>query len=533
MSPLKQLSRVRAVMASSLAGWIGKTIRLTDGSFWAAWYGASNFTGKTVTVNSVLQLSTGWACVRLISETLSTLPVNMLKEQASGAKIVARKHNLHYLIHTQPNAEMTAAVFWQVYLASMLLWGAAWVEKHLSGSTIVALEFLRPDCMSLQKLDNGMWQWRYADPKIGGKERVIAADRMWFTPFFTLDGFNVLSPIRMGANVFGGAMAANEASAQTFTNGIKSSGVITMDAVLKADQRNDIRAHVKKVSDEGGVFVLEKGADFKPVTMNPQDAELLATQNFGVEEICRWFRVDPSLVGHGSKDSNWGTGLEEKMLWLVTMTLRPLVVRIEQSIRKDLLTPEEQQTYSAEFALEGLLRGDSKSRAAFYSQMTQNGIYTRDECRVLENREPHGGNADVLTVQSNMLPIDKLGQEAPAPTVPPASAQALEELRADVQLLADRPPAPINVDARTTVSSSPPAAAAVTVNAQVHGVAELVDAVKQSTDAVALASSTQALKIEQLDSSMAALALAALAPRRGSLEKDKDGNPVVVSRIVE
>jgi len=91
------------------------------------------------------------------------------------------------------------------------------------------------------------------------------------------------------------------------------------------------------------------------------------------------------------------------------MTLRPLVVRIEQSIRKDLLSAVERQSYSVEFALEGLLRGDSKSRAGFYSQMTQNGIYTRDECRILENREPRGGNADVLTVQSNMLPIDKLG----------------------------------------------------------------------------------------------------------------------------
>jgi HK97 family phage portal protein len=422
MSPFKQLSRLRAVMASSVAGWIGRHIGLTDGGFWSAWFGPSNFTGKSVTVNSVLQLSTGWACVRLISETLSTLPVNMLKEQKSGAKVVARNHNLHYLIHTQPNAEMTAAVFWQVFLASMLLWGAAWVEKHVSAGVIVALEFLYPDGIRRQKLDNGRWQWRYADPKTG-KERVIAAERMWFTPFFTLDGCTVLSPVRLGANVFGGAMASDEASAQTFTNGIKSSGVITMDAVLKKEQRDEIRTHVKKVSDEGGVFVLEKGAGYQQLTMNPQDAELLSTRAFSVEEICRWFRVDPSLVGHGSKDSNWGTGLEEKMLWLVTMTLRPLVVRIEQSIRKDLLTPEEQMQFSAEFALEGLLRGDSKSRASFYSTMTQNGIYTRDECRVLENREPHGGNAEVLTVQSNMLPIDKLGQM-------PADKTAQEAIKA-------------------------------------------------------------------------------------------------------
>jgi HK97 family phage portal protein len=396
-------------MVTNLSGWIGRPISLSDGRFWGAWWGASNFTGKTVTIHSVLQLSAAWACVRLISETLSTLPVNMLKAQASGAKTVAPEHNLHYLLHTQPNGLMTAAVFWQAFIASMLLWGAAYVEKHLSGQTLVALEFLQPECIEWERLESGGIQWRYADP-VTRETRIIPAARMWFTPFFTLDGLTGLSPIRLGANVFVGAMAADEASADTFTHGMKSSGLVTIDAVLKPQQRDEYRAHVKKVSEEGGVYVLEKGAAYTPLTMHPQDAELLMTRIHNTEEICRWFRVDPSLVGHGSKDSNWGTGLEEKMLWLVTMTLRPLVVRIEQSIRKDLLTAVERQSYSVEFALEGLLRGDSKSRASFYSQMTQNGIYTRDECRILENREPRGGNADELTVQSNMLPIDKLGE---------------------------------------------------------------------------------------------------------------------------
>lgn len=408
-------TRFKAMLANSLTGWLGRRIGLNDGKFWSAWYGSSNFTGKVVTVNSALQLSAAWACIRLISETLSTLPMNVLQEQASGAKTVARNHNLQYLLHTQPNEYMSASVFWQVFIASMLLWGGAYVQKHFSGKTVSILEFLQPGCISWTRAASGAVVWRYADP-ITGQARIIAESEMWFTPFFTIDGFTGLSPVRMGSNVFGGAIAADEASAQTFTNGMKSSGMVMVDAVLKKEQRDEVRAHVKKVSEEGGVFVFEKGADYKQLTMNPQDAELLQTRSFNVEEICRWYRTDPSLVGHGSKDSNWGTGLEEKMLWLVTMTLRPMAVRIEQAIRKDLFTPIERLTYSAEFALEGLLRGDSKSRAAFYSQMTQNGVYTRDECRILENREPRGGNADVLTVQSNMLPIDKLGQQPAAPT---------------------------------------------------------------------------------------------------------------------
>ncbi|WP_219209458.1 phage portal protein [Variovorax boronicumulans] len=413
-SKQEQPGRFKSALAGAFAGWLGRPITLGDGKFWSSWYGASNFSGKSVTVNSALQLSTAWACVRLISETLSTLPMNVYQDRGD-AKVLAKQHNLYGLLHSQPNDKMSAAVFWQTYLASMLLWGASYVEIHRSAGVITSLEFLQPDCINWTVSDTGEVLWRYNDP-ITKRLRTIAERSMWFTPAFTVDGFEGLSPIRMGANVFGGAQAADEASAETFKNGMKSSGLITMDAILKSGQRDEIRGHVGKVSREGGVMVLEKGAGFQQLSMNPQDAELLSTRAFNVEEICRWFRVPPFMVGHSEKSTSWGTGIEQQMIGFVTFVLRPWAVRIEQSIRKSLLTPVERLTYSAEFALEGLLRGDSGSRASFYSSMTQNGIMTRDECRRLENLEPKGGNADELTVQANMLPIDKLGQGGAAVT---------------------------------------------------------------------------------------------------------------------
>jgi hypothetical protein len=125
------------------------------------------------------------------------------------------------------------------------------------------------------------------------------------------------------------------------------------------------------------------------------------------------------MVGYGGKDSNWGTGLEQKKLWFITFTLRHWCVRIEQSIKRRLLTPVERLSYFPEFNMEGLLRGDSAARSTFYSSMTQNGILTRDECRVKENLAPKGGNADVLTVQVNLVPIDKLGEKQIPPPAPP------------------------------------------------------------------------------------------------------------------
>lgn len=399
--------RIKSALAGALSGWLGVSVGL-ESSFWGSWLGTHNYSGKRVTVNSTLQISTAMACVRLISQTVSTLPMTVYRQKDDTAT-PAKDSQIYYLLKRKPNARMTASVFWQTFIGSMLLWGNAYVEKRVSAGVITSLDFLQPDFVTCRVLDTGAVEWRYADP-VTKTTRIIPESRMWHTPAFTVDGFTGVSPIAMGANIFGGAMAADEASAQTFTNGMKSSGLVTMDALLKPGQREEVRNHIKTVADNGGVMVLEKGAGFQQMTMNPQDAELLSTRSFNVEEICRWFGVDPSLVGHGGKDSNWGTGLQEKRDWLVTLLLRPLCKRIEDSVWDNLFNPAEKQDHYAEWGLEGLLRGDTKARAEFYSQMTSNGIMTRDECRRLENLPLMGGNAAELTVQVNMAPIDKLGE---------------------------------------------------------------------------------------------------------------------------
>lgn len=401
--------RLKQTIVTAVQAWSGRAVALTSGAFWKDWFGSHNFTGQSVSVSSALQLSTVWACVRLIAETLSTLPMNVYVERA-GKKTLAYNHTMYTLLHTQPNFTTTAVVFWQAFITSLLLWGGAHVEKKMSGEYITSLMFLPAEL--IWRDQDGKW-W-YADPAMT-EPRHIPDDNMWYTPAFTVDGQTGLSPIQVGANVMGGAMAADRASADTFKNGMKASGLVTMDQQLTKDQRGIVRGHVQDVAEKGGYFVLEKGTGFQQLNMNPQDAELLQTRAFNVEEICRWFRVPPFMVGHSEKSTSWGTGIEQQMIAFVTFVLRPWAVRIEQSARMNLFTATERNKYSAEFALEGLLRGDSASRGAFYSVMTQNGIYTRDECRLKENLEEMGGNAAVLTVQSNLVPIDKLGQQAPAP----------------------------------------------------------------------------------------------------------------------
>lgn len=392
---------------SAVLGWLGVPISLSDGGFWSSYYGTDSYAGKSVTVDSALQLSAVWACVNLISRTVATLPLNLYRRLPDGGREVARDHPLYALLHDMPNADMTASTFRQVVMAHLLLWGNAYIEKSYSGDRIVALTPLQPALVVKKRLQNGSFSYSYTD--IGGKIRAISESRMMHIPAFSMDGYMGLSAIGCARQILGSAMAADEASAHTFKNGLKSAGIVTMDAVLKPDQREDIRKHVRMVSADGGVMVLEKGAGFQQLSMNPQDAELLSTREFSVEEIARWFGVPPHMIGHTGKSTSWGSGIEQQNLGFLTFALETWLNTIEQSIRKDLIPPAERDKYYAEHVVEGLMRADSAGRAALYSSASQNGWMSREEIRSKENL-PRVEGTDVLTVQTNLTPLDQLGQ---------------------------------------------------------------------------------------------------------------------------
>lgn len=401
---------------AALGAWLGVPVSLQDHAFWREFGAAGQLFGKRVSTDQALQVPTAWACVRLISETVSTLPCGLYQRNKDGSRDDATTHNLYDLLHNQPNADMTAVVFWEVVVASLLLWGNAYIEIIRSGGIIVSLDFLLPQRVVIRRRTDGSYEYRYLPTS--GPDRVIAEANLMHVLAFSTDGAIGLSPVCYWGNALGTAIETDRASAETFRDTLRTPGIITMDAILKKDQREEIRAHVKRVSDEGGVMVLEKGADFQKLTWDPVSAELLASRSWNVEEICRFFGLDPVMIGHGGKDSNWGTGLEQKMIWFLTFALRKWCVRIEQAIRKSLLTPVERTKYFAEFAIEGLLRADSASQAALFSSAGQNGWMTRNEMRRLKNLKPEPGG-DVLTVQSNLVPLDQLGQQPVTPTGPP------------------------------------------------------------------------------------------------------------------
>ncbi len=406
MKKSKQPGKVK----SALLNWLGVPISLTTGTFWQEWYGTSS-SGKVVTADRAIQLSAVWACVRLLSESVSTLPVKIYTRQADGSRKLAQDHPVYQVLCRRPNLEMTPSRFMLMVVASICLRGNAFVEKLFIGSKLVSLVPLLPQNMVVKRLDNGRLEYTYTED---GQKRVIPEKNMMHIRGFGLDGVCGMMPLSSGRDVIGAAMAVEESAAKIFENGLQSSGFLSADMALDDDQRDRLRQYMAKFTSSrnaGKIMVLEGGLKYQNVTMNPEAAQMLESRSFSIEEICRWFRVPPFMVGHTSKQSSWASSLEGMNLQFLTHTLRPLLVNIEQEISRCLLNGEED--LFAEFSVEGLLRADSAGRAAYYTSALQNGWMSRNDVRRLENMPPIEGG-DLYTVQLNLTPLEDLKQNSQA-----------------------------------------------------------------------------------------------------------------------
>lgn len=398
---MKKPGRIKA----ALLDWLGIPLTLTSG-FWSEI--GTTTAGQVINDTSILKLSTVWACSRLVAETIATLPLG-LYERTSKGRQSANQLGLYNIIHNQPNVDSRASVFWESMVAAMLLRGNAFAEKLEIGGKLVGLKFLNPLYLTLQTDSNYNVKYLYTEK---GKQREIPESRIFHVPGFTTNGKWGLSVIQYGAGVFGSALAADTAANSTFEKGLSPTIAFKVDRIIKADQREDFRTAMAAISgavNAGKSAVLEQGMDVTTIGINPKDAQLLESRAFSVQEICRWFRVPPHMVGHTELSTSWGSGIEQQMIGFLQFTLRPWLTRIEQHINSCLLTPVEQTRYYAEFNIEGLLRGDSSARKEFYSSALQNGWMNRNQVAAMEN-QPSLEGGDIYTVQSNLIPIDQLGK---------------------------------------------------------------------------------------------------------------------------
>lgn len=404
---------------SAILNWLGVPIDLTTGEFFHEWYGKSS-SGQVVTVEKALGLDTVWACVRLICESLSTLPLKIYRRLPDGSREVAINHPVYDLLCRKPNSEMTPSRFMLQNSASIELRGNAYIEKKYIGNRLVSLVPLLPQNMKVSRNEAGRLEYEYTE---ASSKRKIPEKNLMHIRGFGIDGICGLMPMRAGCNVFGNAMSVEESAGKFFENGLQTSGFLLSKTPLKDEQRERLRGYLREFEgskNAGKTMILELDMSYQGVTLNPEAAQLLESRGWSVEEICRWFKVPPFMVGHMTKQSSWASSVEGMNLLFLTNTLRPKLVNIEQEINRCLLNNDPD--YYAEFSVEGLLRADSQGRSAYYAAALRDGWMNRNEVRRLENLPPISGG-ELYTVQLNLTTLTRLESDDPL-----EKAKAMREL---------------------------------------------------------------------------------------------------------
>ena len=348
--------------------------------------------GERVDEKSAMQIATVYACVRLLAETVAGLPLHLYRTKDGGsAKERAMDHTLYKLLYRQPNPEMTSFSFREVMMTHLLLWGNCYAQIIRDGKNgVLGLYPLLPENMEIDRDDKGQIFYiyhAYTDEKPGenNKDIYFRRDEIFHVPGLGFNGLVGFSPIAMMKNALGTTLAVEKYGSSFFKNGAQPSGVLEHPGVLKDPSkiRENWSAVYGGANNAHKVAVLEEGMQYKAISLPPEDSQFLSTRQFGVNEICRIFRVPPHMV----QDLEHATfsNIEHQSIDFVVHTLTPWLVRFEQAIVKDLLMEEEQDEYFPKFNVDGLLRGDYQSRMQGYATGISNGFLSPNDIHRLEN----------------------------------------------------------------------------------------------------------------------------------------------------
>ena len=371
----------------------------------------SHLVTKPTSVDGALQISTVYACARLLAGTVSSLPLMVYREDRQGRRSVDRNSRLWMILHDQPNDQMTASDFWQAMILQWALRGNAYAQiMRNSLGDLVALWPLSSDQMTVFA-DKESKQVVYQYTRDGETYNLKPEDVLHIKDIGTgLVGFSKLE--FMNASI-GESMETQKYTTANASNFGRPSGILTVDHVLDRKKGQDekiARALGSFTNGAGRMIVLEADMKFQQVALTPEQSQLLESRKYGVEELCRWFGVPPVLIG-ASGATTWGSGIAEIVSGFHKFTLNPLLKTIEQAILSRVVPIEDRGRVTVEFNLDAFMRGDLASRYSAYATAVQNGFKTRNEVRQLENDPPLEGG-DVLTAQTNLAPLDKLGAGA-------------------------------------------------------------------------------------------------------------------------
>lgn len=377
----------------------------------AAWFGgmASSATGLSITPDAAMRSTVVYRCVALLAETYASLPLRVYRELDNGNKEIDKAHPRYRLLHDRPNRYQTSFEWREMMAGHFALRNRAYSEViSTGGNAVEQLIPLHPDRVQPFRAPDGRLAFDYTP--LNGPSRVILQSEMhWLHgKVMDSDGVTPLSPLAC-REAIGLSLAAEEHSARLFGNGTRLGGVLKLP-VGKSLKDDPARARLLKswkeaqsgLKNVGKTALLEDGMEWQELGMTAVDAQLVELRALQIPELCRIWGIPPHMVGDLARATN--NNIEHQGLEFVRHTIRPGAARWEQAMRRDLFASDDD--YSAEFNLDGLMRGDKAAQAAFYASALQNGYKTRNEIRALENdNQSDASGMDDFSIQQNMTLI--------------------------------------------------------------------------------------------------------------------------------
>ncbi|MBO9598641.1 MAG: phage portal protein [Cohnella sp.] len=352
--------------------------------------------GVHVNDESAMRVTAYLAAVKIISETVASLPLHVYRAIGDNRER-APNHPLYEVLHYQANPEMTAYTFHETFQGHICNWGNgyAYIDRDGAGR-VTALWPLLPDRTWPDRDANGnLFYWTRL-PKTNELRKLDPFDVL-HVPGFGFDGVVGYNPIRLAQEAIGLSLASEEFGARFFGDGATPSVILEYPGKLKGEALQEFKKAAKEayqgLSNAHKIMILEEGLKHHTMTIPPDAAQFLETRKFQIAEIARIWRVPLHMLQELDRSTN--NNIEHQSIEFVVHTIRPWLVRREQAYRMKLLSRRERNSgFYAEYNVEGLLRGDTKSRFEAYGVAIDKGWMNPNEVRRKENENPYpGGDA--------------------------------------------------------------------------------------------------------------------------------------------
>lgn len=358
--------------------------------------------GVPVTNRAAFKLSAFFSGIRLISENIASLPKSVKKVDAFGSSTADKRHAVNRLLH-HPNAYTNGMTFWMVIVTWLKGWGNSYaVIKRDPAGIPVELHQIHPNCMEVGIVaGEKMYKVAMADPDFQFLDGVYTDENVLHFMELSYDGIIGVNTIIENAIAIGKSLAQEKFGGEFYRKGGNIRAVLETDGSLDDDMYGTFLKHFNQAQNFE-TPLLEYGIKYKQLSVNPVAAQLIQSETMSIQDIARILNVPPHLLADLSHATF--SNIEHQTIQFVQYSLRPVVKKIEVELESKLLFSSEQMDMSIKFSLDGLLRGDTTARSAFYHNAILDGYMTRNEVRSLEGLE-HAEGLDEFLVPLNVAPV--------------------------------------------------------------------------------------------------------------------------------